>query len=405
MTEYSERIVRIKPSIIRNLDELLRTRPDAVNLSIGQNYLAEIPPVINEAIANMKKPWLYNPTAGPRDVLEHVADHMNEQYKAGLAAEDIILTDGGFGGLRTSIQVLLSKNSHFIVDSPTFAYPVEAARLLNDFPYTNVHWLHGLHDKLKPDVDDLQRIVEYIRAQNCKGNIVYYTQLMFNPQAKGRTEAEVRKLVEYAESEGIILILDNVYRDLWRNEPRPFLASTFSDTGKGIIDIEALSKNLGTMGIRVGAMISKDKEFMKYAKKAYQFTAVCPNSTAVTIWDTLATKYSEVKPYIEITRKRIMENIDAVSNILRGVPGIKFEEPDGAIYHFFNFEDIIDSHFSNSIELSEALIKEVGVGLVPGVAFTEPHDPIGLTYLRLNAAHKDAVEGAKRLRTFLENLK
>ena len=93
--------------------------------------------------------------------------------------------------------------------------------------------------------------------------------------------------------------------------------------------MDSISKRFSACGARIGAMISRNKEFMAQAMKLCQ-GRLCPATI-----DQLgaAAMYRSVEPsYFENVRTEYKKRRDAVVEELAKIPGVTFSVPDGAFY-------------------------------------------------------------------------
>ena len=72
------------------------------------------------------------------------------------------------------------------------------------------------------------------------------------------------------------------------------------------------------------------------------------------------------EPFIAQTLNRYRQNRDIVVQRLSAMRRVKLSRPEGAFYAFFAVDGM-----SDSVAFAQKLIDEVGVGLAPGLAFSQ----------------------------------
>ena len=78
------------------------------------------------------------------------------------------------------------------------------------------------------------------------------------------------------------------------------------------------------------------------------------------------TAIREGEPFITETLERYRRNRDIVVQRLSAMKRVTLSRPEGAFYAFFAVDGMTDS-----VSFAHKLIDEVGVGLAPGLAFSE----------------------------------
>jgi aspartate/methionine/tyrosine aminotransferase len=85
------------------------------------------------------------------------------------------------------------------------------------------------------------------------------------------SEAELRRLAELAQRSKCYLLVDETYRDLSYGGTLPLAASL----GSHVISVSSLSKAYGVPGIRVGWLITKDRQLQELFLAAKEQMSIC----------------------------------------------------------------------------------------------------------------------------------
>ncbi len=113
--------------------------------------------------------------------------------------------------------------------------------------------------------------------------------------------------------------------------------------------------------------------------------------------EALQGQQEDLKRMVEEFKKRrdyIVERI----NSIKGLSTIK---PQGAFYCFVNISEILGGKISNSMELTDLLLTEAKVAVVPGCVFGDDN------FIRLSYATsmENIVEGLNRIEKFINKIK
>ncbi|MCI4460758.1 MAG: aminotransferase class I/II-fold pyridoxal phosphate-dependent enzyme [Thaumarchaeota archaeon] len=96
MVSASSRLSRLRPSGVRELFELARRYPDAVNLTLGEPDAAT-PENVREAARRAMEGGLthYTPNAGLPELRRAIAERYAREYGAGFGEDQVLVTQGG----------------------------------------------------------------------------------------------------------------------------------------------------------------------------------------------------------------------------------------------------------------------------------------------------------------------
>jgi len=217
-----------------------------------------------------------------------------------------------------------------------------------------------------------------------------------NPTGSVYTKEELLALAEVLKETNITVISDEMYEKLvYDNSEFTAVASVSEDMYNRTITVNGLSKSVAMTGWRFGYLASKDKDLIKAMKKLQSQSTSNINSitqaAAITALDGSADKD------IESMRVEFEKRRDIAVKLINEIDGLSVVKPNGAFYLFVNIKGVSN----DSMEFSKGLLEEVGVAVVPGVAF-------GLEgYFRLSFATDEAtiIDGINRIKKFIESKK
>jgi len=223
------RLAHLRPSPIRALSE--GAPPDAVPMGLGEPGW-DLPEPARLALARCQGPCSYGPNAGLPELQEAVgAFH-------GHPAAEVLLTAGSQGALFALIQAYAGPGDQVLVPDPGFlAYPA-LARLAAAEPVP-----YELGEGFRLDGARFREALE--RAPRARLALVNHPG---NPTGAGASLEALREVAEACAERGVLLISDEVYRELRLGDPVPSLREVTSD---GIV-LGSVSKAWGAPGLRVG---------------------------------------------------------------------------------------------------------------------------------------------------------
>lgn len=161
--------------------------------------------------------------------------------KLGIAASpaSVLVVSGALQALQLISVGLLEQGSAVLVERPSYLYSVpvfqSAGMKLRGIPM---------------DGEGLRADLVGAYARQYSASLLYTIPTFHNPSGTLMTEQRRRQLMDAVEAEGLPVIEDDVYRDLWLDEPspRPLKAR---DTAGNILYLGSLSKTVSP-GLRIG---------------------------------------------------------------------------------------------------------------------------------------------------------
>ncbi len=380
---------QIKYSVIRLIAEKVmlmnkQLPPDKkiINLTMGQNYIGN-PTVVIKRIEMLYRrrvePLVYAPSLGTYDAREKVSKWFYRLwYGVEFSPNEVMISDGSMGAIRNAMGAIVRKGDIIVIDPLTFIYALDTLKIMGR--EYEVVVLDGDEDALFiPRPDQVIELLQELAIKNPHKNIIYYTQFGFNPVGAFRSRKDLETIVKFVDdSKNVFLIHDIVYHLIRFDSIELPLASLLSDEGRNIVDCDSLSKPFSLMGLRVGALITRDKEIFDASMKVQQYLIVSPNVLACRIWEIASDPeiFPEIKEEIELLNLKLKENFEMVRKFCNRT-GIKLISPgQGTLYAF------IESPNGDSPKFVDELIEKAKVALVPGTAF-EVVPKVGKKYIRI----------------------
>ena len=352
---------------IRNLvtaaEAVERTGREVIYLNIGdpQAYGFRPPAHIVEAVTRALRDDFtgYSHSAGLWEAREAVA-----HYATGLGAQtspaQVLITSGASEAADLVLTALVEEGDEVLLPAPGYPiYPAILNKLGAVARYYNLDGARGWQfslEELAQLVGKRTRALVLINPSNPTGAIV--------------PEETIRGVLELAERHNLLVITDEVYRELSFAE-RPAAASVLAaETDVPVITLESLSKTHLVPGWRIGWMRYTNEVKMRDLTLAINRLAsgrLCsPTPAQYGVRPALEGDKSFLDEFLcEIKRRR-----DFVIAAVKGIEGLSCETPAAAFYAMLRAEDPLrrtDERFVLD------LLEETGVLVVHGSGFgTDP---------------------------------
>ena len=288
------------------------------HLNIGQPDIPT-PPAFFDAVRHYRSDVLsYAPSPG---VPEYVAavQRYYQRIGAPLAEEDILATTGGSEALQMVMCCLLDEGDEILIPEPF---------------YPNYDtFVHVAGGNIRPIHSSPEEGYRYAQRQRIEPLIHERTRAILitnpgNPTGTVLTPEEMTVIADIAKKHGLFLVADEVYREfVYGGEPlSTFL--TLPGLEENLIVVDSVSKRFSACGARVGALISRNRDFLAQAMK------LCQGRLCSATLDQLgaAALYGVDPSYFDATRDEYRRRRNACVEGLHRIPGVVCEEPKGAFY-------------------------------------------------------------------------
>ena len=289
-----------------------------LHLNIGQPDV-ETPTAFFDAIHDFREKVLeYAPSPGVEVFVEAVRKYY-EKLGISLVDEDILATYGGSEALQIIFSCILEEGDEVLVPEPY---------------YPNYDtFVHVAGGNIRPIHSSPQEGYRYAQRQRIEPLIHERTRAILitnpgNPTGTVLTPEEMTVIADIAREHGLFLVADEVYREfVYGGEPlSTFL--TLPGLEENLIVVDSVSKRFSACGARVGALISRNRDFLAQAMK------LCQGRLCSATLDQLgaAALYGVDPSYFDATRDEYRRRRNACVEGLHRIPGVVCEEPKGAFY-------------------------------------------------------------------------
>lgn len=228
-----------------------------------------------------------------------------------------------------------------------------------------------------PDAGLLARTVAAARAAGRQIRIVIVT-LPDNPTGTLATPAAVRDLCAVAQKYDLIIVSDEIYRDLIHDDDEPFLSPASLCPERTVVTT-GLSKNLALGGWRLGVARLPDGRLGRELRgRLLGIGSEIWSAPAGPVQQAAALAFSEPPALTErVSRSRRLHAAVARAVAARfTAAGVSVPAPQAAFYLYPDFTPLSDALLArhgidSDDQLAAMLLRTYGVGTLPGSAFGE----------------------------------
>ncbi len=230
------------------------------HLNIGQPDLPT-PEVALDAIRNIRKKILeYSPSDGNKSYREKLVKYY-EAYNIKLTADDIIITTGGSEAVLFAFLSCLNPGDEIIVPEPAYAnymaFAISAGAVIRTVVST-------IEDGFSlPPIEKFEALIN----EKTKGIMICNPN---NPTGYLYTKSEMNQIRDLVKKYDLFLFSDEVYREFIYTGSPYISAFHLKGIEENVVLIDSVSKRYSECGIRIGALITKNKELRKVVMKFCQ---------------------------------------------------------------------------------------------------------------------------------------
>ncbi len=231
----------------------------------------------------------------------------------------IMITNGGSEAISMTMMACLNHYEDVIVPEPFYAnyygFSTVAGVVLK--PMKSVIE----NDFALPPVEELELLI----TPGTKAIMICNPN---NPTGYLYSRADLEKLAEIAVKHDLFLISDEVYREFCYDGNKHYSIMQIDGLEKHAVLIDSMSKRFSACGIRIGALVTRNKELMDTVLKFAQARLSPP-----TFGQILAEAALDSPPeYYAAVYDEYIERRNTLVNGLNRIPGVYSPMPKGAFY-------------------------------------------------------------------------
>ena len=322
MPIISERAELMPASPIRRLFPLAQAAKargtKVYHLNIGQPDLPT-PEVGLEAARKIDRKVLeYSPSDGYLSLRKKLVDYY-EQYQIKLTPDDVIVTTGGSEAVLFAFMSCLNPGDEIIVPEPAYAnymaFAISAGATIRPVVST-IDQGFAL-----PDVAEFEKLIN----PRTRGILICNPN---NPTGYLYTRREMERIRDLVKKHDLFLFSDEVYREFIYTGSPYISACHLEGIEQNVVLIDSVSKRFSECGIRIGALVTKNREVRAAVMKFCQARLSPPLVGQIVAEASMDAPES----YFKAVYDEYVERRNFLVEGLNKIPGVYTPTPNGAFY-------------------------------------------------------------------------
>jgi len=288
------------------------------HLNIGQPDI-ETPEVMLNAIKNYNvKVIEYSHSAGNISYRQRLCEYY-KKHNINVLPEEIIITAGGSEAILFAFQTCLNPEDEIIIPEPFYAN-------YNGFAVSAGVTVKPIISKIEngfalPPISEFEKLI----TPKTKAIMVCNPN---NPTGYLYSKEELESLCELVKRYDLYLIADEVYREFCYDGMKHFSVMNLNGIENNVILVDSVSKRYSACGVRIGCMISRNKEVMRIALKFAQ-ARLSPPSLGQAVSEAAIDTPDE---YFTMVLSEYLKRRNIVVELINKMKGVFCPCPKGAFY-------------------------------------------------------------------------
>ncbi|MDE6334357.1 MAG: pyridoxal phosphate-dependent aminotransferase, partial [Muribaculaceae bacterium] len=287
-------------------------------LNIGQPDVPT-PPGAIEALHRIDRKVLeYSPSDGLLSLRKKLSEYY-KRFDIDAGVDDIIITTGGSEAVLFAFMACLDPGDEIIVPEPSYAnymaFAISAGAKIVTVPST-IDTGFAL-----PPMEKFEELI----TPRTKGILICNPN---NPTGYLYTMKEMEQIRDIVVKHNLFLFSDEVYREFCYTGAPYISAFHLSGIEDNVVLIDSVSKRYNECGIRVGALITKNKELKKNVMKFCQARLSPPLLGQIVAEASIDTP----KEFMLATYNEYVERRNFLVDKINQIPGCYTPVPMGAFY-------------------------------------------------------------------------
>lgn len=393
----SERMKKLKPSatveLTAKLEELKRQGIDVIKFNVGEPDFDTPDNIKNAAKTAIDSGFTkYTAVPGIFELRSAICEKLSRENQVEYTEDQIVVSTGAKQALVNALMALVSDGDEVIIPTPCWVSYIDMVTLAGGTPVLfETEEQEGFQlnlDKLKAAVTEKTKVIMINTPNNPTGATYNYEIL------KGLGELAVEK--------DFYIISDEVYEKLVYEKAQHICMASISDEIKErTVVINGMSKGYAMTGWRLGyAAAPKQIARAMNTIQGHVTSATCAITQKAGLEALIGDQESvdSMRISFDERRKYAIEKLNSI-------PGIQCVNSTGAFYVMPNVSSYYgrkcgDRVIQDSFDLSNYLLDEAQVAVMPGGAFEAP-DNLRIAY---SNSMVNIIEGLDRMEQALNKL-
>ena len=267
--QISERAQNMPSSPIRKLaryaDEAKRNGVHVYHLNIGQPDIKTPKCALDAAMNASLDIMSYTPSQGIKSLRTKLVSYYAD-YGIDLSPDEIIITSGGSEAIQFAYMTCLNPGDEIIVTDPSYAnymaFAISAGAVVKS---------------VKTSIEDGFRLpsIEAFEEQITPKTKAILICNPNNPTGYLYTRKEMMQIRDIVKKHNLYLFSDEVYREFIYTKQPYISAFHLEGIDDNVVLVDSVSKRYSECGIRIGALITRNKEVRDAVMKFCQ-ARLCP---------------------------------------------------------------------------------------------------------------------------------
>jgi aspartate/methionine/tyrosine aminotransferase len=393
-SEISQRAVDVAESatlaITSKAKALRAPREPVIGFGAGEPDFPTPGYVVDAARVALDDPsnFRYTPAAGLPALRSAVAAKTARDSGFVVDPSQVMITNGGKQAVYLAFQTLLDPGDEVLLPAPYWVTYPEAIRLAGgvpvEIPTTEKTGFEVTVEQLEAATTERTKVLLFVSPSNPTGAVY------------GRDR--IAEIGRWAADRGIWVITDEIYEHLVYGDAEFHSLPVVAPEAAGrTVVVNGVAKTYAMTGWRVGWLIGPTDVVAAATRLQSHISSNVANISqraAIAAVEGPLDDVDDMRAAFDRRRKTMVR-------LLREVPGVHCEEPEGAFYAFPDLSGLLgrDLHgrtADTTMELAALLLDEINIAIVPGEAFGAP----GYARLSFALADEDIEEGLTRLLDF-----
>ncbi|AOI64958.1 aminotransferase [Burkholderia territorii] len=364
--------------LMKEAQRLESSGRDVIHMGIGEPDFTAPEPVVEAAAAALRRGVTqYTSALGIAPLREAIAAHYARAYGLAISPERIVVTAGASAALLLACLALVGRDDEVLMPDPSYPCNRHFVAAAEGRP---VLVPSGPEARFQLTADDVRT-----RWGNRTRGVLLASPS--NPTGTSLEPDELKRIVEAVRARGGFTIVDEIYQGL-SYDAAPVSALSFGDD---VVTVNSFSKYFSMTGWRLGWLVVPPTLVGTFEKLS-QNLFICPSALAQHA--ALACFEPETLDIYEARRLEFKRRRDFIAPALEKLGFTVPVMPDGAFYVYANCGGVAHPAAGDSAALTQAMLHDAGVVLVPGMDFGvhAPRDYIRLSYATAYSRLEEAVE-------------
>ena len=340
------------------------------HLNIGQPDI-KTPTCGLEAMKSVDRSILeYSPSQGMLSLRAKMVSYYAE-YGIDLSPDEIIITTGGSEAVEFAYMACLDPGDEIIVTDPSYANYMAFAQSCGAV-MKPIHT--SIEDGFKlPPVDKFEEQI----TPRTKAILICNPN---NPTGYLYTKEEMRQIRDIVKKYDLFLFSDEVYREFIYSKEPYISACHLEGIENNVVLIDSVSKRYSECGIRIGALITKNKDVREAVMKLCQARLSPPLIGQIIAEASLGTP----QEYLDQVYDEYLARRNFLIEGLNKIPGVYSPTPMGAFYTMVRLP-VEDAEDFCKWCLTDFSYKGQTIMMAPGTGFytdpSEGRDEVRMAYV------------------------